>query len=325
MSLKEFVFWYNVAILKFLISEMEIIMDRLDAMSLFLAVIDTGSFAGAARKLASSPASVTRAVAQLEMASGQQLLERSTRHLAVTKAGMRHATIYRQMLEGLAEVEHGSDHAGISGTLVITAPELFGRLHVLSLVQSFLKAHPSTQIRLLLRNRVVDLVGEGVDIAVRLAHLPDSALTAIKVGTTRKLFCASPAYLEMHGVPRRPNDLVNHVCIGLSDQRQEEQWQYRGGGASRRTRSVRVQCNIVVNSAAAAIDVALTDMGVIQPMSYQVDRHIADGSLVQILEEFELEPVPIHLVFQSRKGAAKVVRAFIDHAVPMLRKTIRDL
>ncbi|MGV6871895.1 LysR family transcriptional regulator [Pseudochelatococcus sp. B33] len=295
-------------------------MDRLEAMSIFVAVVDAGSLAAAARKLGYSPASVTRAVAQLEAGAGERLLERTTRRFALTQAGVRHVATYRLMLEELAGLEAQSQDAAIAGGVVITAPELFGRLHVMPVVESFMAAFPGTRVRVLLLNRMVDLVGEGVDVAIRLAELPDSSMTAVKVGEVRRLTCAAPDYLDARGRPGHPSDLVNHWCIGLNEAGAEELWRYRESASTRRVRSVRVTCRLALNSAAAAIEAAERGMGIVRPLSYQVERQITDGSLVSLLRDYEPEPIPVHLVFQPRRSHGSAVRAFIDHAVPLLRR-----
>ncbi len=255
----------------------------------------------AARKLGCSPASVTRAVAQLEAISGERLLERSTRHLYVRDAGSRHAATYRVMLNELAHLERRDGKVEISGNIVITAPELLGRLHVTPVVEGFLKLYPRTQVRLLLLNRVVDLIGEGVDVAIRLANLPDSSLTASKLGEVRKLICAAPSYLDVNGSPRHPSEITKHSCIGLNAEGVHELWQYRDPDTNR-LHSVRAACRLTLNSAAAAIDAAERGLGLVRPMSYQVERHVKDGSLVVLLPEFELERVPVQMVFPSRTG-----------------------
>lgn len=295
-------------------------MDRLEAMSIFVAVVDAGSLAAAARKLGYSPASVTRAVAQLEAGAGERLLERTTRRFALTQAGARHVATYRLMLEELACLEARSQDAAIAGSVVITAPELFGRLHVMPVVESFMAAFPGARVRVLLLNRMVDLVGEGVDVAIRLAELPDSSMTAVRVGEVRRLTCAAPGYLDARGRPEHPSDLVNHWCIGLNEAGAEELWPYRESASTRRVRSVRVRCRLALNSAAAAIDAAERGTGIVRPLSYQVERRIADGSLVTLLQDYEPEPIPVHLVFQPRRNHGSAVRAFIDHAVPLLRR-----
>lgn len=295
-------------------------------MSIFVAVVQAGSLASAARKLGRSPASVTRAVAQLEATAGERLLERTTRRFSVTEAGARHATTYKLMLDELDRLADPTQDVEIHGTVVITAPELFGRLHVMPVVESFLEIYPSAQVRVLLLNRMVDIVGEGVDVAVRLADLPDSSMNAIKIGEVRRLICAAPSYLAERAPLAHPSELQNHRCIGLNEAGAQELWRYRENTPARRTRSVRVTCRLSLNSAAAAIKAAEHGMGLVRPLSYQVERQVADGSLVVLLREYELEPVPVHIVFQPGKSAARAVRAFIDHAVPLLRRrAYRDI
>lgn len=297
-------------------------MDRLEAMSIFVAVVDTGSLAAAARKLGCSPASVTRAVTQLESMAGERLLERTTRRFAVTEAGVRHVSTYRLMLDELACLEARARDRDISGNLVITAPELFGRMKVMPVVESFLAAHPRVQARVLLLNRLVDLVGEGVDIAVRLADLPDSSMSAVRVGEVRRLTCAAPSYLAERKLPNGPTDLADHWCIGLNEAGAQELWPYRESATAHRVRSVRVSCRIALNSAGAAIEAAERGMGIVRPLSYQVERQIADGTLVALLPEYEPEPIPVHLVFQPRRFEGGALRSFITFAVPILRKSV---
>lgn len=299
-------------------------MDRLEAMAIFLAVVDEGSLAAAARHLGCSPASVTRAVAHLEMISGERLLERTTRRSAITVAGGRHATIYRVILAELEQLKVSSQDAVVSGSVIITAPELFGRLNVLPVIESFLANYPQMKVRFLFLNRMVDLVGEGVDVAVRLATLPDSSLIAIKIGEVRRLTCAAPRYLTEHAPPEQPADLINHRCIGLNETGTQELWRYREHPPGRRVRSVRVVCGLTTNSAGAAIDAAVRGLGIVRPLSYQVEKQIAKGSLVPLLENYEPEPVPVNVVFRPQRGVNdRAVRMFIDHAVPLLRELFK--
>ncbi|WP_185983080.1 LysR family transcriptional regulator [Aureimonas mangrovi] len=293
-------------------------MDRLDAIAIFVAVVDAGSLAAAARRLARSPASVTRAVAQVEAEAGERLLERTTRRFAVTEAGARHAAVYRAVLGEIGALRRADGNVEIAGTVVVTAPELYGRMHVTPVVASFMERHPAARVRLLLLNRMVDLVSEGVNVAIRLAELPDSSLTAIRLGQVRRLTCAAPAYLQTNPGPKHPSGLAEHRCIGLNDAGTQELWPYRE--ADGRIRSVRVTCALASNNAAAAIDAAERGMGIVRPLSYQVERQIADGRLETILEPYEPDPVPVSMVFQPARPAGGAARAFIDHAAPLLRK-----
>ncbi len=295
-------------------------MDRLDAMAIFVAVVRHRSLAAAARALGRSPATVTRAVALLESRSGDRLLHRSARLLRLTESGERHVAVYRAILAELAAVEKpvkGED--GVEGTLTITAPELFGRLKVMPIVDNFLAQHPTVRVRILLLNRVVNLIDEGVDVAVRLAPLPDSAVRAVGVGELRKPLCASPAYVQKFGLPARPADLELHTCIGMEGN-DRELWRFIDRSSSRsRAVSVAIQPRIVLNSAGAAVDAAVRGSGVCQTLSYQVVDHVAAGRLVLVLPAFEPKTVPVHLVFHSVPRRNAALRAFIDHAVPSLR------
>lgn len=299
-------------------------MDRLDAMALFVAAVDSGSLAAAGRHHGRSPASVTRAVALLEAQAGEPLLLRSTRRLSLTAAGERHLAIWRKVLLSLADLGlEGS--ARLRGTIRATAPELFGRLHVLPLAETFLDAHPDVTARLILANHLLNLVGDGVDVAIRLATLPDSSLMAIGVGHVRTLLCAAPDYIARAGSPPTPDDLPGHRCIGLNVSGDAELWPFSLPGRSDRSRSVRVTPWLRVNSAAALVDSALRGQGIIAARSYQVADHLAAGRLVRLLPRFEGEPTPVHVIFAREVGAAGAVRAFIDHLVAGLKPALRSL
>lgn len=301
-------------------------MDRLDAMALFVTAVDEGSLAAAARRQGRSPATVTRAVALLEGLAGETLLLRSTRRLSLTSAGDRYVAIWRGVLAQLGEIEPSTSAAPLGGSIVLTAPELFGRLKVMPVLESFLRQESLVAARVLLVNRLVDLVGEGVDLAIRLAPLPDSTMTAIKLGEVRMLVCASPAYLARASAPANPQELSRHDCIGLNAEGDGELWSFgseKEKGA--RVRSVRVPTRLSLNNAAAAIDAALRGHGLIRARSYQVAEDVAAGRLVHVLAAFEPPPEPAHLVFHPDRGKRGPVRAFVDHAVPALRSEFRRI
>ena len=308
-------------------------MDRLDAMAMFVAVVDAGSLAGAARRLGRSPASVTRAVALLEARSGERLLHRSTRRLRLTEAGERLAATYRSVLAELAEAEEegagqgsregGGEAAGLAGTLGLTAPELFGRQAVMPVVEAFLAGHPEAHARVLLLDRVVDLVEEGIDVAVRLAPLPESGMHAVRLGAVRNLVCAAPAYLARHGAPDAPADLRHHRCLGRSTANPRELWRFDRPGPPRgRALPVAVHPRIALNGTGASIDAALRGSGVCRALSYQVAEHVAAGRLVPLLAAFEPAPVPVSLVFHPIPRRNRLLRAFVDHATPRLRAAL---
>lgn len=300
-------------------------MDRLDAMLIFLSVVDKGSLVAASRALGRSPATVTRAVTLLEQRSGERLLHRSARRLRLTDSGERHAAVYRSVLAELSEVEDADkrgikNDSALSGSFAITAPDLFGRLKLLPVVEDFLAEHPLVRARVLLLNRIVNLVDEGVDMAVRLAPLPDSGIVAVRLGEVRRLVCASPGYIARCGAPQTPAELRAHACLGEDEAKERELWQFVDRGSPRqRAISVAVQPRIALNGAVAAIDAAIRGNGICRARCYQVIEHLAAGRLVRVLSAFEPEPVPVNLLFHRVPRRNRVLRAFIDYATPRLR------
>lgn len=295
-------------------------MDCMDAFAAFVAAVDEGSLAAAGRKLGRSPAALTRAIAALEEMAGARLLHRSPRGLRLTADGERHLDLYRRMLETWAELATGDQPASLRGTIVMTAPELFGRSEVLPLLEDFLDAHPAMRARLLLRNDILDLVTEGIDVAVRLAELDDSALVATRVGTVRRIVCASARYLERHPVPRLPSDLRACACVGLNPKGERDLWPMAlGPGEPARSRSVAVAARISTDNAAAALDCVRRGRGIGQFMSYQVAEDIAAGRLVRLLAEYETAPLPVSVVFHRHRTTSPGVRALLDFVVPRLR------
>jgi DNA-binding transcriptional LysR family regulator len=299
-------------------------MDRLDAMEIAIAAIDEGSLAAAARRFGRSAAAATRAIALLEDEAGETLLLRSTRGLRLTEAGERHAAVWRDVLSRLAEIRTDRAPDGVGGTLVLTAPELFGRLKVTPALESFLDGHPKVQARLLLLNRMVDMVAEGVDVAIRLAHLQDTSLVAVRLGEVRQVVCASPGYLAQHGRPQEPSDLSAHLCIGVSADGNRELWTFRRDAAGVRTRSVPVRTRLSITGVAAGLDAALRGKGLVRVLSYQVAGPLADGRLQRVLMPFEPEAIPVNMIFRPNPRRWSPVRGFVDHAVPLLRRDLAE-
>ena len=295
-------------------------MDRLDALRAFALAVDRGSLSAAARQLARSPASITRAIAALEDRLGTALLVRTTRSLKLTAAGERFLPTARRVLDVLDEAEAATTAAERRphGVLALTAPVTFGALHVRPIVEAYLAAHADVRVRLLLLDRVVNLVDEGVDIAVRIAHLPDSALIAMQVGTVRRLLVASPAYLARHGRPKQPADLAAHRCISSIGLTPSETWTFRKGRAIH----VRVAPVLAVNHAESAIRAATAAAGITCALSYQVADQLARGTLVRLLPGFEPPPVPVQLVFPASSQRTAKVRAFVELATPRLRAAL---
>lgn len=291
---------------------------------MIVAAVEQGSLSAAARRYGRSPAAATRALAVLERHTGCVLLLRSTRKLSLTPAGQHHVEVWRDVLARLDDGEIDATEANLQGQIVITAPELFGRLQVMPLVEEFLDTHPGVSARVLLVNRVVNLTGEGVDLAVRLAPLPDSTLKAIKVGDITTMFCASPSYLEKNGAPATPQDLADHECIGLNAEGDHDMWPIDAAQGRRSSaRSSQVYTRLSTNSAAGALDAALRGRGIMCARSYQVAGHIAAGRLVPLLTDLDASPTPVHLVFPSSRSQKGVVRTFINYLVPVLRQQLR--
>jgi DNA-binding transcriptional LysR family regulator len=294
-------------------------MDRLDTLAVFVAVAEQGSFVAAARRLGRSPAAVTRAVASLEDRLATRLFNRTTRAVALTDAGARYLDQSRRALAEIAELElsAASERQEPTGNLTITAPEMFGRLHVLPIAQDFMREHPAVSVSLLLLNRIVSFVDEGVDLGIRIAELPDSSLRAIQVGTVRRVVCASPAYLAAHGVPERPDDLAQHETIAVAAVRPVGlRWSF---GTPEEAISVPVAPRLVVNTVQAALDAAVAGAGIIRPISYQSDALAASGALRVVLDAYAPPPLPIHIVHPAGRYLAPKVRLFIDRAVAALR------
>ena len=299
-------------------------MDRIEAMETFIAVVDEGGFAAAARRLGHSPAAVTRAIAFLEAHLNARLLHRTTRSVGLTEAGQRFVEACRRVLADMKEAElmMSGERAAPRGVLVVTAPVSFGQLRVRPHVDKYLESYPTMQVRLLLLDRVVNLIDEGVDVAVRLGHLPESNLIAYSVGEVRRVICASPKYLAGKSPLRKPSDLQAHACIFFSQVTPNESWTFSGGPRGKGAQSVRLKPRLTVNTALAAIESCVEGHGVACVLSYQVEFHVAAGRLRILLEGFEPAPLPVHVVFQEARLAAAKTRAFVDMLVPALRREL---
>ena len=295
-------------------------MDRLEQMRVFVAVADASGFAPAARRLGMSPPAVTRAVATIEDRVGTRLLERTTRTVRLTEAGTRFLADCKRILAEIedAEASAAGDHAEPRGTLALTASVLFGRMHVTPVLLDFLARHPRIFVRTLFVDRIVDLVDEGIDVAVRIAHLPDSALTAVRVGEVRRVVCAAPDYLERRGTPGHPADLERHEAIGFAPTAPEE-WLFAADGSAIATRP---PTRLTVNTADVAIAAAVAGHGLARVLSYMIQPELRAGRLKLVLTGFEQPPIPIHLVHPAGRRASARVRAFIDFASGRLRRAL---
>jgi DNA-binding transcriptional LysR family regulator len=294
-------------------------MDRLQSMSIFVAVASAGSFSAASRQLRIPLPTVSRKVSELESHLGARLFVRSTRKLALTEAGQTYLASCRRLLEEVAEAERtaSGQYNAPQGELVLTAPVAFGRLHVLPVVTDFLKTHAQVDVRLVLSDRTLDLIEEHIDLAIRIGVLPDSRLVATQVGRVRSVVCASAAYLKARGRPKSPDDLANHACVMFAGLGQESVWTFQQG------RDIRVRSRLLVNTAECAIDAAAAGIGLTRVLSYQVADAVKSGQLEVVLKRFEPPPIPVSLIqVQERRPTAKL-RAFVDFATPRLRERLR--
>jgi len=294
-------------------------MDRLDELQVFTTILEAGSLAAAARRLHRSSPAVTRVLAALEQRAGVRLVERTTRRLAPTEAGRRLAERARQVLsdygDAIGHVGQRRD-APLSGFLRVTAPCMFGRWHVIPVVTSFLEEHPGLRIELILNNHNVDLVGEAIDVAVRIGPLTHSGLVVRRVGQVRRVVFASPSYLKQRGTPRVPKDLSKHDIVFCSQLPRAVEWRFRVSG---RERPVRLTPRLMVSDPEGALHAVKAGHGIGRSLSYQVADDLASGTLVRLLRTFEPQPRPVHLVIPSARHMAASVRALLDHAAKQLR------
>ena len=281
-------------------------MDRWQAMRVFVRVAETAGFAGAARQLNMSPPAVTRAVAAREARIGTRLLTRTTRTVKLTEAGGRYLEDCRRILAEIEEAEAAASGAGAtpSGALTVTAPVQFGRLYVLPVITEHLARHPAVTTQALFLDRVINMVEEGVDVGIRIGQLPASGLTAIRVGSVRRVLCAAPAYLDRRGTPVGARDLRDHAVIGST-----------GTGSVAWAPRPRLTCNTVDSVLAAA----LAGQGIARLLSYQIAPSVSEGHLRIVLDDPNEAPMPIHVVSAEGRRAPAKVRTFIDLAVARLR------
>ena len=291
-------------------------MDRLDELAIFVAIIEAGSLVSASRRLRRSPPAITRALSALEDRIGLRLVDRTTRRLAPTEAGSTLAERARALLADYEMVMVGASQAPIRGVLRITAPVQFGRRHVAPIVSAFLNAYPDVRVELSLNDRNVDLIEEGLDLAVRIGSLADSSLVARQVGSVRRVVVASPAYLARRGVPRAPSDLATHDTIFGMARSPAREWRF---GPSKRGPLVRLSPRLLVDDVEAQLQAAQSGRGIARVLSYQVSDELASGVLVRLLQDFEPEPLSVQLVTLSRSHMAPKVRAFLDSAVQIFR------
>jgi DNA-binding transcriptional LysR family regulator len=290
-------------------------------MGVLLAVVDAGSLSAAGRKLGIPLATVSRKLSELEAHLKTRLLIRSTRQLSATDAGRAYIAACRGILDDVHEAERAAagEYSAPRGELVVTAPLVFGRLHMLPIISEFLQFYPEVSVRLALGDRVVNMLEDHVDLALRIGTLPDSGLIATSVGAVRRILCASPAYLANYGVPHDPRDLCAHSCVSFEHFATANTLRFRADGNDL---SVAIRPRLVVNTAEAAIDAAISGVGITCVLSYQVEVALRAGSLQLVLQSFEPATIPVSLLHSSQGRVPLKVRALLDFAAPRLRKRL---
>ena len=299
-------------------------MDRIDAMKVFVATLDEGSLSGAARRIGRSPAAVSRAIAFLEQHLGAELFHRTTRSLKLSMAGERYAELCRRILIDLEEAETSvaGEHSAPRGTLSITAPVAAGEDVLRPILDGFMNEYPDVSVRLHLLDRSASLVGEGMDLALRIAHLADSNLVAVKVGEVRRVIAASPDYLARSAPIERLADLTRHQIIAMTHLGIDS-WSFPPADSSSIPRTVRFSPRFAVNSIRSAVASAVAGNGITRVASYHITDDVIGGRLKVLLPREEYPPLPVHLVAPEGRMQAPKVRAFVDFAVPHLRAQFR--
>lgn len=299
-------------------------MDRFEAIRTLLAAVDGGSLSAASRNLRIPLPTVSRRVSDLEAQLGTQLVIRTSRKLILTEAGTGYVAAMRRVVEQLAEAERAAsgEYRAPRGELIVTAPILFGSLHVAPIVHQFLAAYPEVSVRLVLSDANVDLVENHVDVALRIGTLPDSALLAQRVGAVRWVICASPAYLERRGEPATPAELTAHDCIAFEGLQTNRLWPF---GSGVRAKTIAIRPRFSVNTADAVVAAAVAGLGVARVMSYQASRAVADRQLVALLLRDTSDLRPVHLVYAAHPLLPLKLRAFLDFVAPRLKGVLEQV
>jgi DNA-binding transcriptional LysR family regulator len=302
------------------------IVDRIDAMKVFVAAVDEGSLAGAGRKLGRSPAAVSRSIAFLEARIGTELLHRTTRSIKLSEAGEHYVVACRRILTDLEEADilAAGERSAPRGTLSLTAPVLSGEEVLRPILDAFIHKYPTVSARLHLLDRPVNLIDEGIDLALRIAHLADSTLVAIRVGEVRRVLAAAPRYLALHPRIREPSDLAKHHIIAMTHFGIDS-WSFPPASDSTVSRTVQFTPRLVINSVRGAVSSAVEGHGITRVFSYQVAEQVREGRLGIVLADHEHPPLPVHLISPHGRLSVPKVRAFVDFAVPQLRSCFARL
>jgi DNA-binding transcriptional LysR family regulator len=298
-------------------------MDRLSAMRVFVAVVETQGFSAASRLLCKPLPTVCRKIAELESELDAQLFVRSTRKVTVTDTGSRYYENVRRILEDIdsAERQASGEFQRATGLLSITTPSMFGQLHILPIVNEFMRLHEEIEVRLLYtKNHLLDLPEDQIDLALRIGTLSASTMNIMPVGTVRQIVCASPSYIEANGCPASPAEAALHQCVTFSRSGSQYPWTFKM--PSGKIQETIVRSKLFLNSAESAIAAALHGCGLAQLFSYQADAHVARGDLQIVLDDFEIAPPPVNLVVPNSPRVPQKVKAFIDFAMPALRQRL---
>jgi DNA-binding transcriptional LysR family regulator len=296
-------------------------MDRLEAMIILVAAVDTGSLSAASRHLRIPLATVSRRVSELEEHLNVRLLHRGNRKLVLTDIGRSYVASCRRIMEEIAEVERAAsgEYRAPQGELIITASSVLGRSHVLPIVVEFQHAFPDIRMRLQLTDRLVNLVEEHVDLAVRLGELPDSSTIGTRVGAIRLVLCASPGYLKKRGTPKQPADLAAHDCVIHEGHAASYHWKFF---TEETAQTIQIPSRLAVNLGEAAVAAATAGAGIARVLSYLIDDLVKSRSLVKLLEAYEPPPIPVSLIYPSQRQVPLKLRAFLDFSIPRLRQRL---
>ncbi len=299
-------------------------MDRLDAMSIFVTVVQTGSISAASRKLGMPLATVSRRIVDLERHLKARLFMRSNREIELTEAGRSFVTACKRILQDVGEAERSvsGEYETPKGELVLSAPIALGRLYLAPVAVDFLGQFPNIDVRLIFADRRLNLIEEHIDIALRVGELQDSSLIVRKVGTVRRIICASPAYFEKFGAPHHPQDLINHRCITFENTLSAREWIFPIDDVET---PFPLHSKYVVNTAEAALDAAVQGFGLTRLLDYEAARNLRDGSLREVMHHYRSPPKPLYLIYEQGTYLPAKARAFLDFAAPRIKRALRSL
>ncbi|TCL71377.1 LysR family transcriptional regulator [Rhizobium sp. BK251] len=293
-------------------------MDRFELMSIVVAIAEAGSLSAASRKLGKPIATVSRKLAELEARLNTQLFRRTSRQMALTETGRSYIEACKRIIDDVADAERevSGEYRMPTGDLTVTAPWGLGHMHLLPVACEFLEAYPDITLRLLLSDRVMNPLEDRIDVSIRIGNLADSSMIATRIGSVRFVLCASPAYIAVHGCPASPGDLENHDCITIDEMATPRSWRFAVQGSDI---MAPIRSRLTVNTSEAAVEAALAGAGICRVMSYKMEAARRKGDLVIMLEEFEQEPWPVHIMYTERKPVPLKLRAFLDWITPRLK------